>query len=244
MKISLLTVITAALTLAGCTTLPKSLDDAKPVSAAEIFQAVACEFVVAASTQESLNNTSAGIDLTLNKTKNVILAPSAGWTAAYSGVEVSGSPTGKVDSKYENNLQVRHSLGFVRTDAHRECLGDPSAYSSGLGLAAELERQMILIEGLDPRDAISDMSITRTFTVNRTVGGNLKFVVAGVTVQFEGSQASRDDTHTIKIILERADDPADAGRAQDNINKRLDQDDRDQRLVEFFNDATGNGAPL
>jgi hypothetical protein len=245
MKISLLAVIAAALTLTGCTTLPKSLkDNGPPVSAAEIFRAIACEFVLAAQTHPSVYQTGATIDLTVDKTDEATLAPSAEWSASMNGFEVTSTPSANASTKLTNKVTIRHAMKIVADAAPEECAADPTTYSRGLGLAGELRTQMAIIEGVAAQDEFKDMTITRTVTVRHTAGGTLAFTIASVKVKFDGSEAYRENVHTITIGLEPIRGAGDADRAQKDIQQRLDLESEQQRLVEILRDATQTGAPV
>jgi hypothetical protein len=244
MRISFLATISVALTLVGCTTLPKTLDDVRPISAGDIFRAVSCEFVRGAQVTPALNQTSAVIALSLSRTDDITIAPSAEWTGTMGGVTLSSTPSGSVSTNAVSVVNVTHSLELVGEDAVDDCPGELPDQPSGLGLAAELSRQMMLIEGAGPNDEIGDMTITHTFSVNRTVGGGLEFSIGDVKIGFDGSKASRDNVHTLTIGLQPIRGRGDADKAQQDIKDRLEQEDRNQKLYEAIRDATENNASV
>ena len=235
MKVSFLAVIAAALTLTGCTTLPKSAASDYPITAAEIFRAVACEFALALTRYPDLENWGATVDLTISNSADVTVVPGLEWSATINGAKLSATPSGDVTTKVSGSVKISHPLPEVGRDAPAEC-PDTSAAGKGLGLAAELGRQMSIIEGSDPF-AITEMLIDRSFSVSRSVGGNLTFTVGSVSVGFDGSKASSSNSHAIAIGLKPL-----AGQSPDLVQKQirdeLNRRNEDQRITDILRDLT------
>ncbi|MBI4922052.1 MAG: hypothetical protein HY834_09905 [Devosia nanyangense] len=235
MRISFVAAVSAALTLAGCTTLPKSIGTV-PISSEEIFTAIACELASAVAIDSEVGLWSALAKLSLGRTDAVTIAPGADWSATYGAATVSVSPSASVTNSVASAVNVSRQFTTLSKSAVAGCPANPSEFSKGLGIAASLVHDAAAVRGIEPAD-ISDMTYTGTFTVSRSVGGNLTFSVMSVDFKFDGSNASRTDENVITVAFTKI--TKDAKAITESLTTQIERADEERKLVQAIQDATG-----
>jgi hypothetical protein len=231
MKISFAAVIAAALTLSGCNTLPTGAPQI-PISADDVFQAIACEFEAALTADPRLQQWGGGVDLDFGRTDNVTVAAGVTWSAKVSGATLSAGPSGNASRNVESHAKTSQDFTPL-TRAEKRCPGGAKpGFYQGLGLADAILRDLATLSPAlrdDNPTYDSKLTYAGTFTVVRAAGGGLTFDFGPLSFDLTGNKISSTDKNviTIALIPSAKKDPIAIKKA---IRKELD-DVTNQRII-------------
>jgi hypothetical protein len=244
MKVSFAAVIVSALGLAGCTTLPKSVEHV-PISAKDIFDAVDCDLKDLLE-QPQLENTTLGkwsgvANINVLNTGDLKIDAGADFTTTLqtplAPVTVKLSPAGGYETKSIGTLKLARDYPKLSSVANASCPPADSPLSAhGLGITEALVAQFAFA-GNDPGSKdITSLGFQRTYTVSRSAGGGLSFTVGMVKLTANGNKASNEIATTIIVSIQPPKPTSDKGDTKE-IQDRIDQEQRDQLLRDAVDSA-------
>ena len=242
-KVSFVAVISTALALSGCTTLPKP-GEYLPITAADIFNAIDCELqglLLQPQFEGSTLGTWTGVsNVNVIKTGDLQLKAGADFTATVNTpmapVAVKASPAGGYEDKAIGTLKLARNYPTLSKVSKEACPPANSPLAArGLGIADALAGQLAFAGNNPASPDIGSLSFNRTYSVTRGIGGGLSFSVGLIKVTANGNSASHEIDTTIIVSIQppgKKTEKTPKTTTTEEIQKRIDQDQRDQLLRE------------